>query len=82
MICILLLYVVVNKEHTYIHCTTLSNPTWCSPFGVENSARNTSCLMVCNTNWHLLGHPKLLWHSDCLIKEGGCVDLSVDTMHL
>ena len=38
--------------------------------------------MECNGSWHLLGNPKLMWHPACLIKEGGCVDLSVDTMHL
>ena len=32
--------------------------------------------MVCNRSWHLPGNPA------CLIKEGGCVDLSMDTMHL
>ena len=38
--------------------------------------------MVCNGSWHLPGSPKLVWHPARLIKEGGCVDLSVDTMHL
>ena len=38
--------------------------------------------MVCNRSWHLPGNPKLVWHPAQLTKEGGCVDLSVDTMHL
>ena len=38
--------------------------------------------MVCNRSWHLPGNPKLVWHPARLIKEGGCVDLSVDTLHL
>ena len=29
----------------------------------------------------LPGKPKLLWHPVRLIKDGGCVDLSMDTMH-
>ena len=41
-----------------------------------------ACSMVCNGRWHLLGNPKLVWHPARLIKEWGCVDLSVDTMHL
>ena len=39
-------------------------------------------LMVCNSNWHLLGNPKLAWHPARLIRQWGCVDLSMDTMHL
>ena len=39
-------------------------------------------LMVCNRSWHLPGNPKLMWHPARLIKEGGCVDLSMDTLHL
>ena len=39
-------------------------------------------LMVCFSEWHLPGSPKLVWHSARLIKEGGCVDQSMDTLHL
>ena len=39
-------------------------------------------LMVCNSSWHLPGIPKLVWHPARLINEGGCVDLSMDTLHL
>ena len=38
--------------------------------------------MVCNRSWHLLGNPKLVWHPARLIKEGGCEDLFMDTLHL
>ena len=38
--------------------------------------------MVCNGSWHLPGNPKLVWHPTRLIKEGGCVDMSMDTSHL
>ena len=38
--------------------------------------------MVCNGSWHRPGNPKLAWHPARLIKEWGCVDLSMDTMHL
>ena len=31
---------------------------------------------------HLPGNPKLVCHPACLIKEWGCVDLSLDTLHL
>ena len=41
-----------------------------------------TCWMVCNRSWHLTGSPKLPWHPARLIKEEGCVDLSVDTLHL
>ena len=34
-----------------------------------------ACLMVCNRSWHLPGNPARL------VKEWGCVDLSMDTMH-
>ena len=39
-------------------------------------------LMVCNRSWHLPGNPKLAWHPARLVKEGGCVDLYMDTLHL
>ena len=39
-------------------------------------------LKVCNRRWHLPGNPELLWHPARLIKEGGCVDLSMGTMNL
>ena len=39
-------------------------------------------LMVCNRSWHLSGNPKLVWHPACLINEWGCVDLSMNTLHL
>ena len=29
-----------------------------------------------------MGPRKLVWHPACLIKEGGCVDLGMDTLHL
>ena len=35
-----------------------------------------------NRSWHLPGNPKQAWHPDCIMKEGACVDLSMDTMHL
>ena len=38
--------------------------------------------MVCNKSWHLPGNPKLVWHPDRLMKEGGSVDLSMDTLHI
>ena len=38
--------------------------------------------MVRNRSWRLPVNPKLLWHPARLIKEGGCVDLCMDTMHL
>ena len=41
-----------------------------------------ACSVVCNRSWYLPGNPKLVWHPARLIKEGGCVDLSMDTMHL
>ena len=31
---------------------------------------------------HLLGNSKLVWHPARLIKEWGCVDLSMVTLHL
>ena len=37
--------------------------------------------MVCNRSWHLPGNPKWVWHPTRLIKERGCVDLSMDTLH-
>ena len=53
--------------HTFIwHCSTLQG----------------SHLMVCNRSWHLSGNPKLVWHPAQLINEWGCVDLSMDTLHL
>ena len=39
-------------------------------------------LIVCNRSWHLPGNPELMWHPARLKKEGGCVDLSMDTLHL
>ena len=38
--------------------------------------------MVCNSSWHIPGNPKLVWQRARLIKEWGCVNLSIDTMHL
>ena len=38
--------------------------------------------MICNRSWHLPGNPLPVWHPARLIKERGCVDLSVDTMYL
>ena len=38
--------------------------------------------MLCNKSWHLTGNPKLMWYIAHLIKEDGCVDLSMDTMNL
>ena len=38
--------------------------------------------MVCNRSWHLPGNLKLVWHPDCLIKVGGCEDMSMNTLHL
>ena len=38
--------------------------------------------MVCKRSWHLPVNPKLVRHRARLIKEGGCVDLSMDTLHL
>ena len=38
--------------------------------------------MVCNSSWHLPGNPKLVWHPVRLVKEGGCVDLSMGTRQL
>ena len=54
--------------------TTLSFCTSVAPQGVH--------FMVCNRSWHLPGNSKLVWHPACHIKEGGCVDLSMDTLHL
>ena len=39
-----------------------------------------ACSMVCNRSWYLPG--TLVWHPARIIKEGGYVDLSMDTMHL
>ena len=36
----------------------------------------------CNRSCHLPGNPKLVWHPACLIRDGGCEDLSMDTIHL
>ena len=41
-----------------------------------------ACSMVCNRSWHLPENPRLVWHPARIIKEGGCVHLSFDTMHL
>ena len=38
--------------------------------------------MVVKRSRHLPGNPKLKLHTARLIKEGGCVDLSMDNMHL
>ena len=38
--------------------------------------------MVCNRSLYLPGNPKPVWYPARLIKEGGCVDLSMDTLHL
>ena len=38
--------------------------------------------MVISLLWHLGGNPNLVWNPARLMKEGGCVDLSVDTMHI
>ena len=38
--------------------------------------------MVCNRSWHLPGNPKLVWHLAHLVREWGCVDRSMDTLHL
>ena len=38
--------------------------------------------MVCNRSWDLPGNPKLVWHPARLLKEWGCVDLSMDNLHL
>ena len=38
--------------------------------------------MVCNRCWHLPLNPKIVWHPACLMIEGGCGDLSMDTLHL
>ena len=38
--------------------------------------------MVCNMSWHLPGKSKLVRHPAHLIKEWGCVDLLMDTLHL
>ena len=37
---------------------------------------------MCNRSWHLPGNPKPVFHPACLIKEAGCVDLSMNTMHI
>ena len=39
-------------------------------------------LMVCNRSLNLSVNPKLVWHPAYNIKEWGCVDLSMDTLHL
>ena len=41
-----------------------------------------ACSMVCSRSWHPPRNPKLVWHSARLIKEGGCVGLSIDTLPL
>ena len=41
-----------------------------------------ACSVVCSRSWHLPGNPELVWHPARIIKEGGCVDLSIDTMRL
>ena len=42
--------------------------------------QNLVCL--CKLNNYVPGNPTLAWHPACLIKKWGCVDLSMDTMHL
>ena len=39
-------------------------------------------LTVCNRTSHLSRNPTQVWHPACLIKEGGCLDLYMDTLHL
>ena len=50
------------------------------------SLRKGDYLLICSMVWkrslHLLGNPKMAWHLAHLIKEWGCVDLSMYTMHL
>ena len=41
-----------------------------------------ACSMVCNRRWHLPWNPWVVWHPAWLITEGGCLNLSMDTMHL
>ena len=41
-----------------------------------------ACSIVCNRSWRLPGNSKLVWHPARLIKEGGCVVLSMHTLHL
>ena len=59
-----------THTHTYMHAY------------IHTSPLQGAHLMVCNRSWHLPGNPKLVWHPVRLIKEGGCVDLSMDTQHL
>ena len=47
-----------------------------------NSTPQGAHLMVCNRSWHLSGNSKLVSHPARLIKEGGCKDLSMDTLYL
>ena len=37
---------------------------------------------MCDRSWHLPENSKLVLHPARLIKEGGCVYLSMDAMHL
>ena len=41
-----------------------------------------ACSLVRCRSWHLPGNPRLVWHPARLINDGGCVELSMDTMHL
>ena len=49
---------------------------------LPSGTRQWANLMVCNRSWHLPGNPKLMWHPARGIKEWGCLDLSMDSLHL
>ena len=59
-----------------------SETTEISRFESRKGHTFLACSMVCSRSCHLPGNSRLLWHPVRFIKGGGCVDLSVDTMHL
>ena len=56
----------------YPHCETLS---FKHSYSICYLARGSR-------SWHLPGKPKLVWHPARLRNEWGCVDISMDTLHL
>ena len=43
---------------------------------------SNQCSVVCSRDLHLPGNPKMVWHPYHFKKEGRCVDLSMDTIHI
>ena len=78
-------------------CLLLLVGLWPWPYGHPYYIRVESCIYI-DTYIHpqgahligllsgvqqkLAGNPKLVWHPACIIKEGECMNLSMDDMHL